>query len=101
MRLQDSATGPAAAVAWEPAVTTSIDSEDELVATIVEAFADEAVDVDPADREPLYEWIDPDGLAAVLTSSRRDCRVEAVIWGHRTVITPDGVEIDEPVGPLH
>ena len=100
MSLHDAETGPTANGTGTPTVSRARAPGCELVATIVEAFGDGAIDVDPSDREPLYEWIDSDGLAAVLTSSRRDCRVEAVIWGHRTVITPDAVEVYEPVGPL-
>lgn len=100
MSLHDAGTSPTAEGTGTPTVARARDPDGELVADIVDAFEDRAVDVDPTDREPLYEWIDTDGLAAVLESSRRDCRLETVIWGYRTVVTADAVEIYEPVGPL-
>jgi len=100
MSLPDAGTGPTADGTGTPRVARARDPDRELVADIVDAFGDAAVDVEPTDREPLYEWIDTDGLAAILESSRYDCRLETVIWGHRTVVTPHAVEIYEPIGPV-
>jgi len=76
-----------------PVVTYARDGEENGVDAIVSAFAKTPLDVDLAERDPLYEWIDLDALDALFESTRDDVALSTIIWDHPVVITADDIEV--------
>lgn len=80
----------------EPILTYSCSLEQERERAIVAAFSKESIDINPAEMEPLYEWVDLEALSKLLESTRGDARISTVIWGHQVTMTSDTVEVYEP-----
>ena len=73
-------------------VRHSIDSEEEMIEAVVDAFL--AAGVDAYDRPTtLAEWIDPDVFETLQWSSSRPLYLGTLILDHEVVITPDQVAI--------
>lgn len=81
---------------------------EDVTIAIVTAVADRR-GVEPIELPPLYEWIDPDSLAALFAPTRtggpRRGRIEFVYDGHRIVVAVDdefalaidGTPVAEPI----
>jgi hypothetical protein len=76
-----------------PVVTYSRDGDENGVDAIVSAFSTTPLDLDLAERDPLYEWIDLDALDALFESARDDVTLSTIIWNHPIVITADDIEV--------
>lgn len=79
----------------EPIVTYSRSLEQEGENAIVAAFSKDPININPAEMEPLYEWVDVPVLDRLIESTRVNARISTVIWGHQVTITSDTVEIYE------
>lgn len=77
----------------EPILTYSRSLEQEAEHAIVAAFSTESINLNPAEMEPLYEWVDVEALNELLDSSHGDTRVSTSIWGYQVTITSDTVEV--------
>lgn len=54
--------------------------------------------VDPESREtPLASQIDSDALATLYEMSSDEWRLEAIVWEHPTVFTPEAIKVYESV----
>lgn len=91
----DAPTVPSA----DPILTTKLGDGDEMAAALVSAFSDHRVDVDPAEREPLHEWVSLEAVEALFASTT-DARLDAVVWDHRVVLTGEAVQVVERVTPV-
>ncbi|RLM57486.1 hypothetical protein DVK02_06895 [Halobellus sp. Atlit-31R] len=80
----------------EPVVTYARDTEDAGVEAVVSAFSAQPLDVDPADRGPIYEWIDLEAIDSLFDSARDDVRLSTIIWNHPVVLTTDRIEVYDP-----
>lgn len=74
-----------------PLVTYSFDSDETVIEAIVMAF--QAGNIDVFEKKLLYAQIDTDALNAFDWQSDQSLRVSCLLWGHRTVITPEAVRI--------
>lgn len=77
----------------EPILTYSRSLEQEGEDAIVAAFSKESVSLNPAEMEPLYEWVDIEALDKLVESARGDARISTVIWGYRVTVTSGTVEL--------
>lgn len=77
----------------EPILTYSRSLEQAAEHAIVAAFTNESINLNPAEREPLYEWVDIEALNELLDCTRGDTRISTIIWGYRVIITSDTVEV--------
>ena len=80
----------------EPILTYSRSLDEEAEHAIVAAFSTEPINLNPAEMEPLYEWVDVEALNELLASSRGETRISTTIWGYQVTITADTVEVHGP-----
>lgn len=86
-------------------MTATIDLNEDPVSRHVIEKVSEATDTDPADLEPLFNTVDPDGLNALFSdiqsaSPRDDGHVAFPIAGCQVTIWADGrVEVEENDDP--
>lgn len=69
-----------------PTTMQTIETTRPIWMEVVETVADEA-GADPADLPPLYETIDPEGLAGLPTA--RGSRLEFTYCGYEVTVRPD------------
>lgn len=76
-----------------PAIVYTRSPDEPLLQAVVAAFSDPAVEVDPRAAEPIYEWVDFDGIDSVIESSQSEVRIATRIWDRQVVITADTVQV--------
>jgi len=80
----------------EPVLTYSRSPGQTGMDAIVAAFSERSVSIDPAEMDPLYEWVDVEALDTLVESTCGGARISTVIWGYQVTITPGTVEVYGP-----
>jgi hypothetical protein len=81
----------------EPIHTYPLKSDESLVNALINALSEEPINQNPAEREPLHNWINCDALETAISSACPELHIATIVWDHRVVITSDSVEVYEPV----
>lgn len=76
-----------------PLKTYHIGQNEEFESAVVEAFSSDPIAEDVQERDPLYEWVDPDKVKGLFESAQDDLEISTTIWGRKTVLRPAVIEI--------